>query len=84
LAVEIYNAYTAGDLDRALEAQRRLTPLRHALNLGTFPVVIKEAMAMTGISVGPARLPVKPLSEKERVRLKTILKDIQVLQPKTM
>ncbi len=80
LVVEIYEAYMAGQFDRAQAAQRRLTPLRRALSLGTFPVVMKEAMAMIGISVGPARSPVKPLTETNRARLRAILRDIQVLE----
>jgi 4-hydroxy-tetrahydrodipicolinate synthase len=34
---------------RSLEAQFRLAPLRLAFDLGTFPVVIKEALNLIGI-----------------------------------
>ena len=55
--VEIYEAFIAGDHKRALDAQYRLAPLRIAFGLGTFPVVVKEALNMIGIDAGPAILP---------------------------
>jgi 4-hydroxy-tetrahydrodipicolinate synthase len=69
LAVGIYNAVQAGDLDLARELQRKLAPVRMAFGLGTFPVVVKEAMGMIGLPVGPARAPVGPMSEQARVKL---------------
>ncbi|MGC9347675.1 MAG: 4-hydroxy-tetrahydrodipicolinate synthase, partial [Anaerolineae bacterium] len=44
LVVEIYNAFVNGDLAGAYVAQQRLAPLRLAFGLGTFPVVVKEAL----------------------------------------
>lgn len=80
LVVELYEAFMAGDLDRARATQRRLTPLRHALGLGTFPVVLKEAMEMVGMPVGTTRSPVKPLAESQRASLRNILEKVQVLR----
>jgi 4-hydroxy-tetrahydrodipicolinate synthase len=79
LVVEIYEAFMAGEWERALAAQTRLSQLRRALSLGTFPVVIKEAMAIRGNPAGPSRLPVKPLAETARARLRAILTDMEVL-----
>lgn len=73
LAVEIYEAFMAGDIDRAKAAQRRLSPVRLALMMGTAPGVVKQAMALTGWDVGPSRSPVAPLSPEKRSRLKEIL-----------
>jgi 4-hydroxy-tetrahydrodipicolinate synthase len=80
LAVAIYDAVMAGEIDRARELQRRLAPVRMAFGLGTFPVVIKEAMGMIGLPVGPARAPVGPMSPEARVRLREALKSAGVLQ----
>ncbi len=44
LVVSIYRAARAGDHARALELQRKLTPLRQAFDLGSFPVVVKDAI----------------------------------------
>jgi len=76
LVVEIYESFIKGDLKRAKEAQYSLLPLRSAFSLGTFPVVIKEAMAMIGKPGGPAKSPVGPLSEENREKLRSALKDL--------
>lgn len=80
LAVGIYDAVQAGELDRARELQRKLAPVRMAFGLGTFPVVVKEAMGMIGLPVGPARSPVGPLSEQAREQLRKALEGAGLLQ----
>ncbi|MFW6126331.1 MAG: 4-hydroxy-tetrahydrodipicolinate synthase [Chloroflexota bacterium] len=79
LVVEIYNSFMQGDLDKARQAQARLAPLRQAFGLGSFPVVIKDAVSMTGIPVGPARGPVRSLEGVPRDKLKSILTELGVL-----
>jgi 4-hydroxy-tetrahydrodipicolinate synthase len=79
LVVVIYEAFLEKDLERALEAQVRLAPLRLAFGLGTFPVVVKEAMALVGISAGPARSPVGPMTQEHREKLRAVLKDLGVV-----
>ncbi len=73
LVVAIYNLFVAGKLEEALEAQRRLAPLRDAFSLGTFPVVVKEALDLIGIPVGPTRGPVGALAPEQRDRLRQVL-----------
>ena len=80
LAVAIYDAVMAGEYDRAKELQRRLAPVRMAFGLGTFPIVVKEAMGMLGLPVGPARAPVGPMSAEARVKLADALKQAGVLE----
>jgi len=79
LIVDLYNAVKAGDLEKAKECQFKLTPLRNAFSLGSFPVVIKEALDLMGFGVGPARLPIKPLSDENRAKLKEILIDMELI-----
>jgi 4-hydroxy-tetrahydrodipicolinate synthase len=76
LPVAIYEAFLAGDHKRALEAQYRLAPLRIAFGLGTFPVVIKEALNMIGIEAGPAVPPVGPMSRDNREKLRAVLEEM--------
>jgi len=71
--VEIYEAFVAGDLERSLAAQHRLAPLRRAFGLGTFPVVVKEALRMIGIDAGPARAPVGTMSVECIEKLKYVV-----------
>lgn len=71
LLVAIHDACADGDADRATQLQQRLLPLRTAFNLGTFPVVVKEAMAMIGLPVGLAAAPVGPLTDHARQQLRS-------------
>jgi 4-hydroxy-tetrahydrodipicolinate synthase len=79
--VEIYEAFIVGDHKRALEAQYRLAPLRIAFGLGTFPVVVKEALTMIGIDAGPAILPVGPMTPENRAKLRKVLVDMGMVEP---
>lgn len=79
LVAEIYNAFVAGDFTRARRAQADLAPLRIAFDLGTFPVVIKEALALMGICAARAKAPVQPMADARRAELKQILKNLGVL-----
>lgn len=76
LVVGIYSAFKAGDHALALERQQRLAPLRQAFTLGSFPVVVKEALEIIGLPAGPARAPISPLSASARARLELVLKEL--------
>ena len=78
--VEIYEAFQKGDLKRSLEAQFRLAPLRLAFDLGTFPVVIKEALNLIGIDAGVGVPPVGGITPKAKAELKEILKNMELLR----
>ena len=80
LMVEIYEAFMAGDLKRSLEAQFRLAPLRLAFDLGTFPVVIKEALTLIGIDAGPGIAPVGGMKPEAKAELKGILQQMKLLK----
>ena len=80
--VEIYEAFLAGDHARALDAQYRLAPLRIAFGLGTFPVVIKEALTLIGIDAGPAVAPVGPMTPENREKLRGILEEMGLIPGK--
>ena len=71
--VELYDAYQAGNLEEATRLQGLVEPLRKAFSLGTFPVVIKEAMNLMGMDVGNARRPVGPMTEEARAKLAAVL-----------
>jgi len=77
LCVQIYESYRSGDGNRALAAQKLLNPLRLAFGLGTFPVVVKEALSIIGIPVGPARAPVRELDQSSRQQLTRVLQPLQ-------
>ena len=76
LVVSIYDAVAARDFVQGRELQRLLVPLRQAFGLGSFPVVIKEAMQVIGLPAGPTRGPVGPLSDEARARLRDVLEQV--------
>ena len=79
LIVGMYNAIRADDIDEARKLQYKLFPIRQAFGLGTFPVVVKEALNMMGLPAGPARRPVQGLSPEKRQELRQILSDAGLL-----
>lgn len=81
LCVRIYDAARRGDLATALEAQRRLNPLRLCLSWGTAPGGLKAALAVMGAPVGPCRSPVgSPSAERQR-QMRTLLHDTGLISP---
>jgi 4-hydroxy-tetrahydrodipicolinate synthase len=73
LHVQIYDAAVSGDFATAMSLQRRLSLLRGAFALGTFPTVVRDAMSLIGIPVGACRAPVQPLDGPARARLREAL-----------
>ncbi|MGB9595535.1 MAG: 4-hydroxy-tetrahydrodipicolinate synthase [Candidatus Poribacteria bacterium] len=74
LIVDLYDAVKAGNIDLARELHYKLLPIRRAFTMGTFPVVIKEALNLMDLPAGPARKPIQPLSSEKRQELKSIMK----------
>ena len=79
IAVDIYEKFRAGDAAGALDAQFRFSALRIATNMGTFPVVLKEALKLIGHDCGDCVKPIQPLNDEQRARLKTVLTDMGLL-----
>jgi 4-hydroxy-tetrahydrodipicolinate synthase len=78
LCVGIYDAVQTGDLTRARTLQADLATLRAAFELGTFPSVVKEALALLGEPVGRCRAPIGShgLTAQQTERLRTLLEAI--------
>lgn len=66
LLSELYNSYRAGDHARALELQKKISPLRSLLDRATFPVVLKEGLRFAGVEVGYCFAPARELAEQYR------------------
>ena len=79
-AVDIYENFINKNYDAALEAQFNLSALRIASNMGTFPVVIKEALNMIGYNVGKCAEPIQPLTPEQHEKLAGVLKEIGLLK----
>jgi 4-hydroxy-tetrahydrodipicolinate synthase len=76
LVVEIYKAFQAGDQERSLAAQEKLARLRQSFGLGSFPVVVKEAMNMIGLPAGPPHRPIRALDGDARTKLMSVLREV--------
>src|SRR5713101_2919483 len=79
LAVLIFEAFQRGDHAAALAAQLRLDPIRLSLNLGTAPGGVKAALELLGMSIGPSRSPIAPLSMDKREKMRSALKQAGLL-----
>ncbi len=79
IAADIYNKFIAGDREGALEAQFTFSSLRIATNMGSFPVVLKEALKMIGHDCGDCVKPIQPLSDAQRETLRGVLAGIGLL-----
>jgi 4-hydroxy-tetrahydrodipicolinate synthase len=67
--VDLYEAFQAGDLEKAARLQALVEPLRRTFSMATFPSVVKEAMNMSGVKVGVCRKPVGPFPVEARGKL---------------
>ena len=79
MAVDIYEKFMAGDMKGALEAQFSFSALRIATGMGTFPVVIKEALEMIGYGCGECAKPIQPLKPEQREKLRAVLMEMKLL-----
>lgn len=79
LVVKIYDRFLAGDMQGALDAQRRLLPLRNAYGYGSFPVVMKECFNIMGIDVGMPVAPIKSCTPTNIKKISKILKDLELI-----
>jgi 4-hydroxy-tetrahydrodipicolinate synthase len=80
LVIQMYACIRNGELDEARSISNRLAPLRIAWGLGSFPVVIKEAMTLVGRSAGPARPPIHGLDSEALAKLRSVVDSIQLAE----
>lgn len=74
---EMVAAYLAGDTARAREMQLRYLELINALFVEVNPIPVKEAMNLMGMDVGPCRLPLCEMEEKNLEKLKDALRILE-------
>lgn len=79
IAADIYDKFMAGDHGGALEAQFTFSALRIATSMGSFPVVLKEALRLIGQDCGDCMKPIQPLTEAQREKLHSVLKDMRLM-----
>jgi 4-hydroxy-tetrahydrodipicolinate synthase len=77
---ELTHAALDGDWKRARELHWKLFPLCRAMFIETNPIPVKEAMAMLGMIRAEWRLPMCPMSDGNRQRLRRVLEQAGVLK----
>ena len=78
LVAKIANSYLAGDHATSLDVQLKLMPLICALFAEVSPIPCKAAMEMMGLCGGELRLPLVPISECNRAKLRDALISVGV------
>lgn len=81
LVVELYEAYDAGNYDRATELQSQVYDVRSALKRGPYMAGVKSALTVVDVAfdVGPLREPLRRMDEGDREALAADLRDLGVL-----
>jgi 4-hydroxy-tetrahydrodipicolinate synthase len=72
--VMIYKNFQEGNLTESKKHQDNIDLFTHAMNLGTYPSAVKEALTMIGRDCGPVRRPLVPLTSTERAQVNASLK----------
>jgi 4-hydroxy-tetrahydrodipicolinate synthase len=75
---KVVTLFNQGKLDEARKQFYRLLPLCRAMFLETNPIPVKAAMAMAGYCTDDLRLPMVPLSDENRAKLRKALMDYGV------
>lgn len=83
LAVDIYEGWISGDIEKARSAQERLSKLREISRLASIPAAYKAALELQGIEAGPPKLPAMPLEEDLKGKLAQMLSEEGKLRDST-
>lgn len=75
----LYQAFQAGDMEKARQAQQLINRLRVILRDGQNVAHFKEALALRGVGVGGVRAPMRALSAAERQELVRDLRSLALL-----
>ena len=77
--VELCAAATRGDMASAREINYRYLDLMRVNFITTSPSPVKAAMAEMGLITDSLRMPMLPLDDGNRVRLRAVLEDLDLL-----
>ena len=75
----IFDAFWAGDLEKARKIHLGLFPLVKSMFIETNPIPVKAAMNMMGMISNEVRLPMTPLSKPNKAVLKQVLKKYKLV-----
>ncbi|MEG0323112.1 MAG: 4-hydroxy-tetrahydrodipicolinate synthase [Raoultibacter sp.] len=76
---EIVELAAAEDYDGALAAHEKLQPLMHELFTTSNPILVKEALKLSGFPVGGVRLPLVDATQEQSDKLGAVMREVGVL-----
>lgn len=79
LFLDIFHLVQRGEVAKAVELHHRMMPLIQAIYTKNHPYPLKEAMALAGMPVGPARPPLQPMDDGQRAAVRAALSDLGLL-----
>ncbi|QXE17867.1 4-hydroxy-tetrahydrodipicolinate synthase [Clostridium sp. 001] len=74
IVVSIYKNWKNGNIEAAEKAQEELQPLRDTFKYGTLPSILKKAVELYSIPVGPPRLPAAEPTGQALEKVKEMVK----------
>jgi len=80
LFLDIFHLVQRGEVAKAVELHHQMMPLILAIYTRNHPYPLKEAMALAGMPVGPARPPLAPMDETQREKVRAALRDLGLLR----
>ncbi len=75
----LFDAFFAGDLEKALQLHYKLEPLHTAMFIETNPIPAKTALALMGKVAEEFRLPLCPMADANKQKLKKALQDYNLI-----
>jgi 4-hydroxy-tetrahydrodipicolinate synthase len=79
LVVDLYEAYDAGEYDRARELQHTIYEVRRSFKQGTYLAGVKSALSLRGFEAGPLRSPLRRMNETDEAALADDLTRLDLL-----
>ena len=76
LCLELFNAFQAGEMDKARELQYRAIPINHSITRKWGIPALKTAMDHLGMYGGPVRPPLQSLDQTSKSELLKLLKTL--------
>ncbi|GAB7013731.1 dihydrodipicolinate synthase family protein [Halolamina salina] len=80
LVVDLYEAYDAGDRERAADLQERVYEVRSAIKRGPYMAGVKEALSHRGFDAGPLRSPLRRMDDEDSAALRADLEALGLLE----
>ena len=75
---DIVAKFMEGDVAGSRELQLKALPLIESLFCEVNPIPVKEALNMLGWEVGPLRMPLTPMEEEHKEKLRQAMKDFGI------